>query len=67
MMIYTSGSVETAKGVVFSHKNIIAQINAMLDSWGWNRQVSVLQQILNTWSPLDAQALSLTVSWDYGA
>ena len=42
MMIYTSGSVETAKGVVFSHKNIIAQINAMLDSWGWNRQVSTV-------------------------
>ena len=39
MMIYTSGSVENAKGVVLSHKNIIAQINAMLDSWGWNRQV----------------------------
>merc|ERR1712038_293502 len=42
MMIYTSGSVETAKGVVFSHKNIIAQINAMLDSWGWNRQDTIL-------------------------
>merc|ERR1711899_122042 len=42
MMIYTSGSVETAKGVVFSHKNIIAQITAMLDSWGWNRQDTIL-------------------------
>jgi len=42
MMIYTSGSVENAKGVVLSHKNIIAQINAMLDSWGWNRQDTIL-------------------------
>ena len=39
MMIYTAGSQSSSKGVVLSHKNLISQINAMLDDWGWTHQV----------------------------
>ena len=39
MMIYTSGTTGAPKGCVLTHKNIICQINAMLDAWGWCEQV----------------------------
>jgi len=42
MMIYTAGSQSSSKGVVLSHKNLISQINAMLDDWGWTHQDTIL-------------------------
>ena len=39
MMIYTSGTTGAPKGCVLTHKNIIHQINSMLDAWGWCEQV----------------------------
>ena len=40
MMIYTSGTTGAPKGCVLTHKNLICQINAMLDAWGWCEQVN---------------------------
>ena len=39
MMIYTSGTTGAPKGCVLTHKNLICQINSMLDAWNWCEQV----------------------------
>ena len=40
MMIYTSGTTGAPKGCILTHKNLICQINSMLDAWGWCEQVN---------------------------
>lgn len=42
MMIYTSGTTSRPKGVVTTHSNIDAQINAMLRVWEWTDADRVL-------------------------
>ena len=42
MMIYTSGTTGVPKGCVLTHKNLIYQINSMLDAWGWCEQDCIL-------------------------
>ncbi|WP_462137588.1 AMP-binding protein [Candidatus Mycalebacterium sp.] len=42
MMIYTSGTTSRPKGVVTTHSNIDAQINAMLRAWEWTDADRVL-------------------------
>lgn len=35
MMLFTSGTTSQPKGVVSSHRNIAAQITALIDAWRW--------------------------------
>lgn len=37
MMLYTSGTTSKPKGVVSTHSNIEAQILALVEAWGWER------------------------------
>ncbi|KAJ1913345.1 hypothetical protein IWQ60_009255 [Tieghemiomyces parasiticus] len=36
MIIYTSGTTGRPKGVVTTHRNIAAQIGALVNAWGWS-------------------------------
>ncbi|QMU55912.1 MAG: AMP-binding protein [Candidatus Mycalebacterium zealandia] len=76
MMIYTSGTTSRPKGVVTTHSNIDAQINAMLQAWEWtdaDRVLNVLplhhlHGILNLLlCPLSAGALCEMADFDPGA
>jgi malonyl-CoA/methylmalonyl-CoA synthetase len=42
MMLYTSGTTGRAKGVVSTHANIHAQIEALVDAWGWEASDRIL-------------------------
>ena len=35
MMLYTSGTTGRPKGVVHTHRSVVAQIHGMVDAWGW--------------------------------
>ena len=41
MILYTSGTTSKPKGVVSTHANIRAQITALVDAWGWEREDSI--------------------------
>jgi len=42
MIIYTSGTTSKPKGVVSTHKNIAAQIKALVDAWEWTASDHIL-------------------------
>jgi malonyl-CoA/methylmalonyl-CoA synthetase len=42
MILYTSGTTNKPKGVVTTHRNIEAQIEALVNSWEWNQQDHIL-------------------------
>lgn len=42
MILYTSGTTSAPKGVVTTHSNIKAQINAMTETWKWTEDDSIL-------------------------
>ena len=42
MIIYTSGTTGKPKGVVSTHGNLKAQIEALVEAWGWSEQDHIL-------------------------
>ncbi|MCB2190473.1 MAG: acyl-CoA synthetase [Deltaproteobacteria bacterium] len=42
MIFYTSGTTGKPKGVVSTHANLEAQINALVEAWGWSRDDRIL-------------------------
>jgi malonyl-CoA/methylmalonyl-CoA synthetase len=38
LIVYTSGTTGKPKGVVTTHGNLAAQINALIDAWEWTRE-----------------------------
>ena len=38
MILYTSGTTNVPKGVVTTHRNLIAQISTLANAWKWNRE-----------------------------
>ncbi|XP_065224561.1 malonate--CoA ligase ACSF3, mitochondrial [Planococcus citri] len=45
LIIYTSGSTAMPKGVVLSHANLHAQVNAMIRAWEWTSKDSILHAL----------------------
>lgn len=42
MMLYTSGTTSKPKGVVTTHRNIQAQVTALVSAWGWRGDDHIL-------------------------
>lgn len=42
MILYTSGTTGKPKGVVSTHANLEAQINALVEAWGWSKDDRIL-------------------------
>lgn len=42
MILYTSGTTSKPKGVVTTHRNILAQITSLIDAWEWTPDDHVL-------------------------
>ena len=42
LIIYTSGTTGRAKGVVTTHANLQAQVESLVEAWGWSEQDHVL-------------------------
>lgn len=42
MILYTSGTTNLPKGVVTTHKNILAQVRSLVDAWEWSSSDSIL-------------------------
>lgn len=43
LMLYTSGTTGRPKGVVSTHANLRAQIEALIEAWAWSRDDRILQ------------------------
>lgn len=45
MILYTSGTTSDPKGVVTTHRNIEAQIETLVDAWGWSPDDRILNHL----------------------
>ncbi len=45
ILVYTSGSTGRPKGAVWTHEALAAEVQAMIDSWGWTRDDHVLHTL----------------------
>ncbi len=45
LMLYTSGTTSRPKGVVMTHRNVQAMIEAMVTAWGWRSEDSILHTL----------------------
>lgn len=42
MILYTSGTTSKPKGVVLTHRNIAAQVQSLIEAWGWTADDHIL-------------------------
>ncbi len=42
LMVYTSGTTATPKGVVTTHANVAAQVTSLIEAWRWREDDSIL-------------------------
>ena len=45
MILYTSGTTSDPKGVVVTHRNVEAQVESLVEAWGWSSEDHILNHL----------------------